>query len=169
MCDISGAGDVKTLLGILNSTLARNHGVLIKVEHVETPSSGACANLTAADGSDADDVDAFLYIIIVILFYAFSIVILMAKYMRQEAENALLHSYYVDFVRRDKLYLTLPPVTDASCARGLRSLGGVESATRVTTGSRTATATTTAAAVTNNENTGTALPCVTEVNEISEA
>lgn len=46
--------------------------------------------------------DALLYIIIVLLFYVFSIVVLMVKYIRREREEATLRNYYYEFVSRDK-------------------------------------------------------------------
>ncbi|XP_014663731.1 PREDICTED: uncharacterized protein LOC106806339 [Priapulus caudatus] len=48
-----------------------------------------------------DDMSAFTYIVIVILFYALSIIILMVKYIRQEEDNARLEWYYDEFVNRE--------------------------------------------------------------------
>lgn len=50
----------------------------------------------------AGSLDALLYIVIVLMFYAFSIVILMVKYIRREREEANLRSYYHEFVSREK-------------------------------------------------------------------
>jgi len=46
--------------------------------------------------------DALLYIVFVLLFYAFSIVILMVKYIRREREEAEMATYYAEFVSREK-------------------------------------------------------------------
>ncbi|GFO19004.1 hypothetical protein PoB_004550900 [Plakobranchus ocellatus] len=67
-------------------------------------SSGSTPSATAADEGMklSGSLDALLYIVIVLLFYAFSIVILMIKYVRREREEANLRNYYHEFVSRDK-------------------------------------------------------------------
>ena len=65
----------------------------------QTPSAAAAADEgMGLPGS----LDALLYIVIVLLFYAFSIIILMVKYVRREREEASLRNYYHEFVSRDK-------------------------------------------------------------------
>ncbi|XP_023334227.1 uncharacterized protein LOC111705792 [Eurytemora carolleeae] len=57
--------------------------------------------LEASEGyRDKDESQAYLYILFVLMFYAFSIVILMVKYIRREREGHRLDSYYEEFVRR---------------------------------------------------------------------
>ena len=46
--------------------------------------------------------DAFLYIVVVLMFYSLSIVFLMIKYVRREQEEATLDYYYDEFVKREK-------------------------------------------------------------------
>lgn len=48
-----------------------------------------------------DSSDAYMYILFVLTFYAFSIVVLMVKYIRREREGAKLEFYYNEFVKRD--------------------------------------------------------------------
>ena len=48
-----------------------------------------------------DNSNAWLYILFVLLFYAFSIVVLMVKYIRREREGSKLEFYYNEFVKRD--------------------------------------------------------------------
>ena len=45
--------------------------------------------------------DAFLYIIVVLCFYALSLVLLMVKYIRREEEELSLNFYYTEFVKRE--------------------------------------------------------------------
>ncbi|RUS70542.1 hypothetical protein EGW08_021695 [Elysia chlorotica] len=70
----------------------------------ESSTSGQTPAAAATDGgiSMPGSLDALLYIVIVLLFYAFSIVILMVKYVRREREEASLRNYYHEFVSRDK-------------------------------------------------------------------
>ena len=59
------------------------------------------------EDSDEDNVhyddksNAWMYILFVLTFYAFSIVVLMVKYIRREREGAKLEFYYNEFVKRD--------------------------------------------------------------------
>ena len=46
--------------------------------------------------------DALLYIVVVLLFYAFSMVILMIKYIRRERAEAEMATYYAEYVSREK-------------------------------------------------------------------
>ena len=46
--------------------------------------------------------DALLYIVVVLLFYAFSIVVLMVKYIRRENKEAYLRQYFDEFVAREQ-------------------------------------------------------------------
>ena len=64
----------------------------------QTPAAAASDDGLSLPGS----LDALLYIVIVLLFYAFSIIILMVKYVRREREEASLRNYYHEFVSRDK-------------------------------------------------------------------
>ncbi|XP_076462525.1 uncharacterized protein LOC143294890 [Babylonia areolata] len=52
--------------------------------------------------SDEGSLDALLYIVVVLLFYAFSIVVLMVKYIRRENKEAYLRQYFDEFVARDQ-------------------------------------------------------------------
>ncbi|KAK6188461.1 hypothetical protein SNE40_004630 [Patella caerulea] len=61
-------------------------------------------NSTMIPPTEEKGIDALLYIIIVLMFYAFSIVILMVKYIRREREEANLRLYYREFVSRDKFH-----------------------------------------------------------------
>lgn len=100
---------METLLKVLNNTLLEERGLYIKLVSIENTTPSSLCNVTSPPDDDSDDeIDAFIYIVIVILFYAFSIVILMVKYMRQEAENARLEAYYLEFVKRDKIRLCYP-------------------------------------------------------------
>ena len=47
------------------------------------------------------DVNALMYIVVVLMFYAVSMTLLMVKYIKQEKEEALLDHYYNEFVKRD--------------------------------------------------------------------
>lgn len=46
------------------------------------------------------DLDAFFYIIVVLSFYAISLVLLMIKYIRREQEETSLDYYYSEYVKR---------------------------------------------------------------------
>ena len=46
--------------------------------------------------------DALLYIVVVLLFYACSMVILMIKYVRREKEEAEMAHYYNEYVARER-------------------------------------------------------------------
>ena len=48
-----------------------------------------------------DNGNAYMYILFVLTFYAFSIVVLMVKYIRKEREGSKLEFYYNEFVKRD--------------------------------------------------------------------
>ena len=48
-----------------------------------------------------DSSSAYLYIVFVLMFYAFSIVVLMVKYIRREREGSKLEYYYNEFVKRE--------------------------------------------------------------------
>ena len=48
-----------------------------------------------------DSANAYLYILFVLMFYAFSIVVLMIKYIKREREGSKLEYYYSEFVKRD--------------------------------------------------------------------
>ena len=49
----------------------------------------------------ADSTNALYYILFVLMFYAFSIVVLMIKYIRREREGSKLEYYYNEFVKRE--------------------------------------------------------------------
>lgn len=69
------------------------------------------ATTLESNGTDVDDAakvevmddsaNAYLYILFVLMFYAFSIVILMIKYIKREREGSKLEYYYNEFVKRD--------------------------------------------------------------------
>lgn len=44
----------------------------------------------------------FIYIIVVLCFYALSMVLLMVKYIRREEEEIFLDYYYTEFVKREQ-------------------------------------------------------------------
>ena len=48
-----------------------------------------------------DDSHAYLYILFVLTFYAFSIIVLMVKYIKREREGNRDESYYSEFVKRE--------------------------------------------------------------------
>ncbi|XP_012939770.1 uncharacterized protein LOC106012186 [Aplysia californica] len=68
----------------------------------EKPCGEALSSQTPAPVRLPGSLDALLYIVIVLMFYAFSIVVLMVKYIRREREEANLRNYYHEFVSRDK-------------------------------------------------------------------
>lgn len=74
---INATGDMGSALGVTSSTVSTN-------KH------------------DSHEFDAFLYIIIVLSFYAISMVLLMIKYIRREEEELSLDYYYEEFVKREK-------------------------------------------------------------------
>ena len=47
-----------------------------------------------------DDSNAYLYILFVLTFYAFSIIVLMVKYIKREREGNRYENYYAEFVER---------------------------------------------------------------------
>ena len=51
---------------------------------------------------DQRQLNAFWYIIIVLSFYAISMVLLMIKYIRREEEEVSLDHYYAEFVKREQ-------------------------------------------------------------------
>ena len=59
-------------------------------------------NATATMLSDNGvGVSAFMYIVVVLSFYAVSMVLLMIKYIKREREEALFDYYYLEFVKRE--------------------------------------------------------------------
>ncbi|KAK0068648.1 hypothetical protein Bpfe_001611 [Biomphalaria pfeifferi] len=68
----------------------------------DKPCGEALSSQTPAAVKLPGSLDALLYIVIVLMFYAFSIVVLMVKYIRREREEASLRNYYNEFVSRDK-------------------------------------------------------------------
>lgn len=58
-------------------------------------------NTTSSQEHYNDSANAWMYILFVLMFYAFSIVILMIKYIRREREGSKLEYYYNEFVKRD--------------------------------------------------------------------
>ena len=46
--------------------------------------------------------DAFLYIVIVLVFYSFSMLYLVIQYTRREREEAVLNYYYTEYVKRER-------------------------------------------------------------------
>ncbi len=54
-----------------------------------------------SDGAYNESENAWMYILFVLMFYAFSIVVLMVKYIRREREGAKLEYYYNEFVKRE--------------------------------------------------------------------
>ena len=81
------------------------HQRLENSSHVLTTSSmtSPCKEeLTTKDPTPESSHDAFLYIVVVLLFYAFSMVILMVKYIRRERQEAEMAHYYSEFVSRDR-------------------------------------------------------------------
>ncbi|XP_059176099.1 uncharacterized protein LOC131955833 [Physella acuta] len=72
------------------------------VDISDKPCGEALSSQTPAAVKLPGSLDALLYIVIVLMFYAFSIVVLMVKYIRREREEANLRNYYNEFVSRDK-------------------------------------------------------------------
>ncbi|KAL3869973.1 hypothetical protein ACJMK2_042593 [Sinanodonta woodiana] len=66
-----------------------------------------CSNVTRVPEAKPPSVDALMYIIVVLMFYTFSIVVLMVKYIHREKQEAQLFEYYHEFVARDQVKLTL--------------------------------------------------------------
>ena len=66
--------------------------------------SGSTANIScvSTETPEDDSVDAFLYIVVVLSFYAFAMVVLMIKYIRRENQEAELSYYFTEFIKRDK-------------------------------------------------------------------
>lgn len=61
-------------------------------------------NVNTTDASVDDfrgSLDAFMYIVVVLLFYVCSIVLLMVKFIKRENEEGQLRVYYDEFVKRD--------------------------------------------------------------------
>ena len=52
------------------------------------------------------EMDAFLYIVVVLGFYASSIVLLLIKYSRKDDEEKFLNNQFSEFVKRDKFQST---------------------------------------------------------------
>lgn len=77
-----------------NSTSALNH------TRTTTTSFPDAATDTLENGFKSHD--ALLYIVVVLLFYALSMVILMIKYIRREREEAEMANYYAEYVSREK-------------------------------------------------------------------
>lgn len=65
--------------------------------------------------------DALLYIVVVLLFYAFSMVILMVKYIRREKEEAEMAHYYSEFVSRDRFKTPMFEIRNCMQGLGLKS------------------------------------------------
>lgn len=81
----------------LNATNTGNCSINI------TDCCGACGNSTSGMLlHDIIDYDAFAYIIVVLSFYALSMVLLMIKYVRREEEDISLDYYYTEFVKREQ-------------------------------------------------------------------
>ena len=57
---------------------------------------------SSTEHSENSDLNAFMYIVVVLLFYAVSMVFLMIKYIRREEEEATLDNYFTDFVKREQ-------------------------------------------------------------------
>ena len=58
--------------------------------------------VTPANTRPTSSHDALLYIVVVLLFYACSMVILMIKYVRREKEEAEMAHYYNEYVARER-------------------------------------------------------------------
>ena len=85
------------------AVLCRNVSALDSAELVATTAEPTTeSSLTTAKGKGAHfgDLGAFCYIIIVLSFYAISIVLLMIKYIRREQEETWLDYYYAEYVKR---------------------------------------------------------------------
>lgn len=66
----------------------------------ETTTSGL--NNTTAHAHDNTNVDALVYIVVVLLVYAMSMTFLMIKYIKRERREAMLDFYFNEYVKRDK-------------------------------------------------------------------
>ena len=47
------------------------------------------------------EISAFMYIVVVLSFYALSMVLLMIKYIKREREEAVYDNYFMEYVKRD--------------------------------------------------------------------
>ena len=65
------------------------------------PERELCVNQTSTLPRPSAGLDALLYIVIVLMFYAVAMVMLMVKYVRREEEDAMLDFYYTEFVKRE--------------------------------------------------------------------
>ena len=77
----------------------------------ESEASAACncsrhgnivAATTTVEPQSRSEFDAFLYIVIVLCFYAMCIVMLMVKYIKRENEEAEWDKMFTDFVKREQ-------------------------------------------------------------------
>ena len=66
------------------------------------PSHGNVATTTIKAEPETSEFDAFLYIVIVLCFYAMCIVMLMVKYIKRENEEAEWDKMFTDFVKREQ-------------------------------------------------------------------
>lgn len=89
---------------LLNHTLRPVFLNQSTMELVEQGLTSATLNQSDPVLKGKGSIDALLYIIIVLSFYAFSIVVLMIKYIRREKEEANLREYYHEYVSRDKFH-----------------------------------------------------------------
>ena len=60
------------------------------------------AATTTVEPQSRSEFDAFLYIVIVLCFYAMCIVMLMVKYIKRENEEAEWDKMFTDFVKREQ-------------------------------------------------------------------
>ena len=76
------------------------HIIVSTVLHFYRNITESLAKLKDDKESVRDDRNAYLYILFVLTFYAFSIIVLMVKYIKREREGNRYENYYAEFVER---------------------------------------------------------------------
>lgn len=70
-------------------------------ESLQLNSTISASDIDVTSGSTGQ-VDAFLYIIVVILFYSLVLLVLMVKYFKGEQDDARYSYYYPEYVEREQ-------------------------------------------------------------------
>ena len=70
--------------------------------HIICNNGADTQNMTSQTDNHTNEINAFMYIVVVLLFYAISMVFFMVKYIRREEEEATLEHYFTEFVKREK-------------------------------------------------------------------
>ena len=96
--------DTKTVMN--NTVLTPEDGKTLWNLIVALNKSKCDENEEIESGSRPTEMDAFLYIVVVLGFYASSIVLLLIKYSRKDDEEKFLNNQFSEFVKRDKFQST---------------------------------------------------------------